>query len=74
MDTTRLIEVIERETGVEGISLATRLDSLVADSLEFLSLIVAVEGAFAFKIPDEKYMEVQIVGDLHNFIHDYVSN
>jgi acyl carrier protein len=74
MDTTGLIAIIEQETGASGVSLSTRLDSLVEDSLEFLSLICAVESAFNFKVPDKKYAEVQTVGDLCGYIPDYVSN
>ena len=70
----KLIKVITEETGAAcAINLDTRIDSLVADSLEFLSLICAVENAFHFKIPDEKYMEVQTIGDLCSFVPDYVS-
>lgn len=69
-----LIEVVEEETGASGIDLSTRLDSLVKDSLEFLSLVAAVENAFRFKVPDKKYMEVQTVGDLCSFVPDHVPN
>lgn len=72
MDTADLIKVIEEETGKVGVHLETRLDSLVEDSLEFLSLVAAVENAFGFRIPDKRYAEVQIVGDLHFFATDYV--
>jgi len=71
----KLIKVIAEETGaVSSINLDTRLDSLVADSLEFLSLICAVENAFHFKVPDKKYMEIQTVGDLCGFVPEYISN
>jgi acyl carrier protein len=64
----QLLTLIREETGHPGeINQATRLDSLVKDSLEFLSLICAVENAFDFKIPDKRYAEVQTVGDLCNY-------
>ena len=71
----QLLALIRDETGYSGdISQATRLDSLVADSLEFLSLVCAVENAFNFKIPDKRYAEVQTVGDLCSCVPDYVSS
>jgi len=70
----KLIKVIEQETGTANISLSTRLDLLVEDSLEFLSLVAAIENAFNFKIPDEKYVEVQTVADLLSFTTNHVSN
>lgn len=72
MDTASLIKVIEEETDASGVSLETRLDSIVKDSLEFLCVVQAVENAFGFKIPDKKYTEVQTVGDLCSLIPDYV--
>ena len=66
-------EVIRQETGCGELDDSTRLDSLVADSLEFLSLVSAIENAFGIKIPDSKYTEVHTVGDLHSLI-DYVPN
>jgi len=74
MEAASLIKVIEKETGATGVNLSTRLDSLVTDSLEFLSLVSAVENAFAFKVPDRKYQEVQTVGDLCSFVPDHVSS
>jgi len=70
----QLLTVIAQETGAKAsdILASTRLDSLVADSLEFLSLVSAVENAFNFKIPDKRYTEVQTVGDLCSLIPDHV--
>ncbi len=68
-----ILKIIREETGYLGeIIDATRLDTLVADSLEFLSLVCAIENAFHFKIPDKRYTEVQTVGDLCGFVPDYV--
>lgn len=77
MDSTGMTieEVIREETGFSGeLNPSTRLDSLVADSLEFLSLVSAIENAFHFKVPDRKYAEVQTVGDLYSLVPDYVPN
>jgi acyl carrier protein len=68
-------EIIRQETGYSGaFNQSTRLDSLVADSLEFLSLVLAIENAFHFKVPDKKYTEVQTVGDLCSLVPDFVPN
>lgn len=69
----QFLALIREETGHSGdINQATRLDSLVKDSLEFLSLVCAAENAFNFKIPDKRYAEVQTVGDLCSFVPDHV--
>lgn len=71
----QFLALIREETGHSGeINQATRLDSLVKDSLEFLSLVCAAENAFHFKVPDKRYAEVQTVGDLCSFVPDYVPN
>ncbi len=68
-------KIIRDETGYSGeITAATRIDSLVTDSLDFLSLVLAIEPAFDFKIPDKRYTEVQTVGDLRSFVTNHVSS
>lgn len=68
----QLLKVIENETGAAEVPFSTRIDALVDDSLEFLSLVCAVENAFGFKIPDKQYAEVQTVEDLLSFIPDHI--
>lgn len=65
-----LIALISEETGVpiEQIFASTRLDAIVGDSLEFLSVITAVKDKFAVKFSNEKLIEAQTVQDLADLL------
>lgn len=60
-----LIQLIAEETGhpAESIDPTTRIDSLVADSLEMLSLVTAFENRYG-KFPDAWIVKIQTVNDL----------
>jgi acyl carrier protein len=61
-----IIACIAEETGVptDLITADTRLDVLAEDSLEFVSLIVALRNRFGADIPNEIVAEIHTVGDL----------
>jgi len=58
-----LIRVINDETGKEATA-DSKLDSLIDDSLEFVSLIVRVSSEFR-DIPDEVVARLNTVSDLY---------
>jgi acyl carrier protein len=61
-----LEDVIKLETGRLDIDSGTRLSDLVTDSLEYLSLIGAVENELGIKLGD--LSAVDTVGDLFHAI------
>lgn len=63
---SKLIELIAKETGAQqaDILVSTRLDSLVADSLEMANLVLELEAAFGVDIPDEEAQQLFTVGDV----------
>ena len=73
-----VLEIVSAETGVPVAALtrATRMDTLIEDSLEFLSLITAVRAKFG-EFPDAWVAHVNTVGDLidlvESLIHGVVS-
>lgn len=64
-----LIDLISQETGVsvEQISETTKLEDLGIDSLDFVDLMQAISEKFK-PIAQEKYAEVNTVGDLLKLI------
>jgi acyl carrier protein len=65
-----LIALLSEETGVpiDQIFASTRLDAIAADSLEFVSLVVAVKDKFAANILNERLTEAQTVQDLADLL------
>jgi acyl carrier protein len=59
----KVIETVERETG-QKVTAETSLDDLGLDSLEFISLVLAVGEATGKTIPDEKIAGLTRVEDL----------
>ena len=59
--------IIERETG-KAVTADTQLDSLCADSLEFLQVILAVSEETGKAIPDSALLNFQTVGELAAFV------
>lgn len=56
----KVIAVVSRETGAENLQESTFLDSLGLDSLEFLSLMQAIEKDIA-PIPDVEWIGLNTV-------------
>jgi acyl carrier protein len=65
-DCMTLEDVIKCETGRQDVFSGTRLAELVTDSLEYVSLISAVENELGVKLGD--LSEVETVGDLYHAI------
>ena len=66
-DLTRLLEVIEEETGVTADAKAS-LRGLATDSLEMVSLIRSVEEEFGVTIDSDDLDRLSSVGDLETFL------
>ena len=58
-----LCELIFRETS-KAVTLDDDLDSLGLDSLEFVSLIQAIEKEFSCDIPDSEFARINTVRDI----------
>ena len=74
-NTVKFFSLILKETGakMEQLSFHTRIDSLVSDSLEFVSLIAEIENEFSMKIPIAFLTEAETLGDLYGKVRDYLS-
>lgn len=59
----RLLSLIDRETGKTA-TLESTFEALNVDSLEFVSLMQAIEEEFGVTIPDGEYVSLNKVGDL----------
>ncbi|MCR4428471.1 MAG: acyl carrier protein [Caldiserica bacterium] len=74
MDREQVFEVIKKivseKLNVQG-SLEEKtefLKDLQADSLDLLSIVMAVEDAFGVKIPDEDLPQLRTVGDAIDYV------
>lgn len=60
----RLIEFVEHETSLQGLTEGRSFVSLGLDSLEFIDLIQQVEQEFGVKIPESEWKDLNTLGDL----------
>jgi acyl carrier protein len=58
MTQEQIIETVQSELGIDGITLDTTLDSLGVDSLGFMELMLKCE------VPREKEVGIETVGDI----------
>ncbi|MBO5936421.1 MAG: acyl carrier protein [Clostridia bacterium] len=73
MDTMKKIkEIISQQTGIdeEAISESTTLEDIMADSLDTIEMLMAIEDSFDIDIPDEDAKTLQSVGGLCAYIDD----
>ena len=73
MDTMKKIkEIIAQQTGIdeEAISESTTIEDIVADSLDTIEMLMAIEDSFDIDIPDEDAKTLQSVGGLCAYIDD----
>lgn len=61
---TKLCSFIAEHTGYANVDPTCRIDQLVDDSLEFLEMMVDVQGQFSRLIPDSEYGNIKTVADL----------
>ncbi len=47
-------------------------DDLDLDSLDGVDLMVALEKQFGFRVDEKILLEMQTVGDIHNYIRDHL--
>jgi len=66
--TEDLLALIQQETGKTGVELDADLDSLGIDSLDFVSLMQAIEEKFKVEIPVESYGQITTVRDIRERI------
>ncbi len=59
----KILEIIERETDYRA-EMATQLDALGADSLEFMNLLLEIENETGKSVPAEKIGGLNTVADL----------
>ena len=73
MDTMKKIkEIIAQQTGVDEdeIKENTTIEDLMADSLDTIEMLMAIEDSFDIDIPDEDAKTLQSVGGLCAYIDD----
>ena len=73
MDTMKKIkEIIAQQTGVDEdeIKENTTIEDLMADSLDTIEMLMAIEDSFDIDIPDEDAKTLQSVGGLCTYIDD----
>lgn len=71
MDTIEKIkEIIAQQTGIdkEAITAETTLDDVMADSLDVIEMLMAVEDSFDIDIPDSDAKKLQSIGGLCDYI------
>ena len=66
--TEDLLALIQQETGKTDVELDADLDSLGIDSLDFVSLMQAIEEKFKVEIPVESYGQITTVRDIRERI------
>ena len=71
----RVLDIIRKEMGVapERILPESRLDGL-GDSLDWLSLLCAVEAEFDIEITSEQSESLDTVGDLIRFVQPHAAH
>ena len=60
----QILNVINRETGKEGITFASKIEDLGFDSLEFVSLLLEIEKELGRSPHDDKVAEIETVADI----------
>ena len=53
---------------------ASFVDDLGADSLDTVELVMALEEAFGFEIPDEEAEKIKTVGDTVTYVMSHAKN
>ena len=53
---------------------ASFVDDLGADSLDTVELVMALEEAFGFEIPDEEAEKIKTVGDTVSYVLSHAKN
>ena len=77
MDTIEKIkEIIAQQTGVDEDALRadTTIEDLMADSLDTIEMLMAIEDSFDIDIPDEDAKTLQSVGELCEYIDNKLLN
>lgn len=59
----RLLALIAAETGKSGLTLETKLEDLGLDSLEFVSLMLAISNTFR-EISENQWADLRTIGDI----------
>lgn len=62
-----MCDLISVETNTANVTPETKLEDLGVDSLEFVSLMLAIGGQFK-EIPDSRWSELDTVGDIIRII------
>lgn len=65
--TEDLLALVKEETGKEA-ELDSSIESLGVDSLEFISLMQAVELKFGVKIPDQEFANLNTLRDIRKLL------
>ena len=71
MDTIEKIkEIIAQQTGIDhdAIKADTTIEDIMADSLDTIEMLMAIEDSFDIDIPDEDARTLQSVGELCTYI------
>ena len=71
MDTIEKIkEIIAQQTGIDhdAIKADTTIEDIMADSLDTIEMLMAIEDSFDIDIPDEDAKTLQSVGELCTYI------
>jgi acyl carrier protein len=77
MDTIEKIkEIIAQQTGVDedAVRADTTIEDLMADSLDTIEMLMAIEDSFDIDIPDEDAKALQSVGELCEYIDNKLLN
>jgi acyl carrier protein len=64
LHTKELCDFIAENTGYASVDPSCRIDQLVSDSLEFLSMMLDIQTKFNKLIPDEIYPKLKTVADI----------
>jgi len=59
-----VIEIVRERLGVEDVCAADTLESLKADSMDTIDVLLRVEEEFGIKLPDAALSEVETVEDI----------
>lgn len=65
-----LFNILSEKTGAckDELSIDTQLDTIIADSLELMEVIMEIEDEFDISIPNEDIVPFETIGDLSNYI------
>ncbi len=73
MDTIEKIkEIIAQQTGIDedAVKENTTIEDVMADSLDTIEMLMAIEDSFDIDIPDEDAKNLQSVGELCAYIDE----